>query len=500
MISISSYTDKLQEIKNLSIPDRKIDPEKEPVFSVNMNTRKISVPDIFRNLAVKGDHLSEIIWFSFDRYFDGDDLEQKAAGLQFTNSFGHTGMLPANFKQNYIGENKQPTLLLGWYITKELTEVAGAVDIAIRFFTVSDTELLYSLGTANATVNIQDALYVTDESENLIPAQDSLSQLVSRIEEIYQNNQATAIDYAVAKNKPEVNDVKLQGKMYTNEDKAKDAHGDGYLQHYIPISYGDLLDYPMINGHPLTPNSTSKSLEISVDVDSTLSSSSLNPVQNRVVNTAITEVNTNITAIKQDLTAIWEELDGMTYIPLSIVEFSHLYGLAEKGSLVSTIPFQWKLGGNAVELTLDGKSLEVTQTSTTLEGLSIENDKEFTLIAKDRKGTEVSAATNLLFAYKVFKNTASEPFEYNSDFLNSLGGELQLTRESNFNVNAEVGEYIYYAVPSSYGDCIFTSGGFTGGFKKVATLSHTNDYGSVTNYDIWKSDYSGLGDTNIIVS
>ena len=53
MISISSYTDKLQEIKNLSIPDRKIDPEKEPVFSVNMNTRKISVPDIFRNLAVK---------------------------------------------------------------------------------------------------------------------------------------------------------------------------------------------------------------------------------------------------------------------------------------------------------------------------------------------------------------------------------------------------------------------------------------------------------------
>ena len=47
--------------------------------------------------------------------------------------------------------------------------MAGAVDIAVRFFTVSDTELLYSLGTSNATVNIQDALYITDESENLIP-------------------------------------------------------------------------------------------------------------------------------------------------------------------------------------------------------------------------------------------------------------------------------------------------------------------------------------------
>lgn len=500
MISISSYTDKLQEIKNLSIPDRKIDPEKEPVFSVNMNTRKISVPDIFRNLAVKGDHLSEIIWFSFDRYFDGDDLEQKAAGLQFTNSFGHTGMLPANFKQNYIGENKQPTLLLGWYITKELTEVAGAVDIAVRFFTVSDTELLYSLGTSNATVNIQDALYITDESENLIPAQDSLSQLVSRIEEIYQNNQATAIDYAVAKNKPEVNDVKLQGKMYTNEDKAKDVHGDGYLQHYIPISYGDLLDYPMINGHPLTPNSTSKSLEISVDVDSALSSSSLNPVQNRVVNAAITEVNTNITTIKQDLTSIWEELDGMTYIPLSIAEFSHLYGLAEKGSTVSSIPFKWKLGGTAVSLTLDGKSLDIAQTSTTLEGLSIKDDKVFELSATDKKGTVVTEETELKFAYKVFADAVEEPFEYNSDFLNSLNGELQLTRNNNFNVTAGVGEYIYYAVPTSYGSCTFTSGGFTGGFKKIKTLSHTNQYGSTTNYDIWKSDYSGLGDTNIIVS
>ena len=500
MISINNYTDKLTEIKNLAIPDRVIDPEKEPVFSVDLNTRKITVPSEFRNLAVQGDHNAEMIWFAFDPFFDGQELEKKAVGLQFTNAISRKGMLGSNYRYMHTNANNKKTLLLGWYITKELTEAAGTIEISIRFYDVTDVNMTYSLGTESVRLNILDGLFITDESEDLIPPADSLSQLVSRIEEIYQNNQATAIDYDVAKNKPSINNSELRGRMYTSEQDARDAFGSGYIEHYIPVSYTGLKDVPMINNIPLVGNKTSKDLNISVDVDSQLDTGSINPVPNKVIALEVNHINQSISTIEGDLQKIVEELEGMTYIPLSISEFYHTYGLAEKGSLVSAIPFQWKLGGNAVELTLDGKSLEVTQTSTTLEGLSIENDKEFTLIAKDRKGTEVSATTNLLFAYKVFKNTASEPFEYNSDFLNSLEGELQLTRESNFNVNAGIGEYIYYAVPSSYGDCIFTSGGFTGGFKKVATLSHTNDYGSVTNYDIWKSDYSGLGDTNIIVS
>lgn len=496
MISTESYELKINEIKYLDNPKRTVDPEKEPVFQVDLNTKKITVPSAFRNLAVRGDHNAEVIWFAFDPIFDGELLEDKSVGLQFVNAINRTGLIPSQYHQ--YDSNTNGKLLVGWPITQELTEAAGTIEISIRFYDVSDVDMTYSLGTEPVKVNILEGLYVTSEDENLTPPADSLSQLVSKIEKIYQNNQATQIDYSQAQNKPSINPEGpnrrvLLGKMYTNKQKAMTEYPTGYEEHYIPISYNDLNDYPMINGHPLTPNSTSTSLGITVPVDNELSSSSRNPVENKVVYSAIE-------SIVQDLDAVKEELEGMTYVPLSISNFYHTYGLAERGSTVNSITFEWKLNGNAVELILDEDELDVTQTSITLENLKLEEDKKFILVAKDRKGTEVSATADLLFAYKVFKGTSSEPIEYNSDFLNSLSGELQLTRENNFNVNAGVGEYIYYAVPSSYGDCIFTSGGFTGGFKKVATLSHTNDYGSVTNYDIWKSDYSGLGDTNIIVS
>lgn len=496
MISIDSYKEKITEIKYLDNPKRTVDPEKEPVFQVDLNTRKITVPNAFRNLAVRGDHNAEVIWFAFDPIFDGELLEDKGVGLQFVNAVNKTGLIPSEYHQ--YDSNTNGKLLVGWPITQELTEAAGTIEISVRFYDVDDVNMTYSLGTEPVRVNILEGLYVTSEDENLTPPADSLSQLVSRIEKIYQNNQATSIDYATAQNKPIINPegrdrYPLVGDMYTNKQKAIDLYKTGYKEHYIPISYNDLNDYPMINGHLLTPNSTSESLGITVPVDKELDSSSSNPVENQAVYFAIE-------SIVQDLDAVKEELEGMTYVPLSISNFYHTYGLAEKGSTVDSITFEWKLNGNAVELILDDDELDVTQTSITLENLKLKEDKEFILVAKDRKGTEVSAIADLLFAYKVFKGTSSEPIEYNSDFLNSLSGELQLTRENNFNVNAGIGEYIYYAVPSSYGDCIFTSGGFVGGFTKAATLSHINDYGSVTAYDIWKSVESSLGDTNIIVS
>ena len=51
-------------------------PLEEPMFEINANTRKITVPEDFRvnGLSVQGDHLAEIVFFSIDRYFDYTDL------------------------------------------------------------------------------------------------------------------------------------------------------------------------------------------------------------------------------------------------------------------------------------------------------------------------------------------------------------------------------------------------------------------------------------------
>ena len=102
MISIDSYKEKITEIKYLDNPKRTVDPEKEPVFQVDLNTRKITVPNAFRNLAVRGDHNAEVIWFAFDPIFDGELLEDKGVGLQFVNAVNKTGLIPSEYHKHYF--------------------------------------------------------------------------------------------------------------------------------------------------------------------------------------------------------------------------------------------------------------------------------------------------------------------------------------------------------------------------------------------------------------
>jgi hypothetical protein len=51
-------------------------PIDEELFEINLNTRKISVPQVFEEngVGVKGDDLAEAIYFKADRYFDAQDL------------------------------------------------------------------------------------------------------------------------------------------------------------------------------------------------------------------------------------------------------------------------------------------------------------------------------------------------------------------------------------------------------------------------------------------
>lgn len=503
MISLQYYEDKAFEIANLSIPDRKIIPENEPVFSVDLNSREITVPSAYRNFAVYGEHNAETIWFAFDRYFDGVDLMGKRVGLQYSNALGEVGLLPGTLIYEQNTEGKNPTILIGWKIGSELTSVIGALKISIRFFEINDTDLVYNLPTKTATVYVEEGQYITDESDNLNPSKDSLSQLVSRIEELYKNNELTGLDYTTASNKPVLNDVTLLGKLYTNKTKAQAATGvvnDSVAKHWIPVDYADLVNPPMINGNKLTPETTSQDLGISIDVDTALNITSTRPVENKVITNKFNSIEETLSGFETSIQDLWDELDGMTFIPLSINEFYHTYGFAEKGSTVNSLDFKWSLNGAATALSLEGQSLTPTLMEKTLNNLKLKEDKEFTLSATDRKGNIASAKANLIFTYKVFNGVAPEPSEYDSNFVNSLDGTLQTTRESNIMVNATTGKFIFYCVPTSYGKCTFTSGGFSGGFTKVKTISYSNVYGITEEYDIWKSDISGLGDTNVIVS
>lgn len=492
MITPEAYLDKLKEIEYLKYVEKDVDPDEEPVFEVDLNTRKITVPKDFQDLAVEGDHCAETVWFSLDRWFDGIDLTKKKFGVQYSGESG-TGLIPIT-TYTTTGDASN-TILLGWLITHDVTSSPGQLTFSLRVFSLNDEDdsIEYSLNTNAVTCTIKKALNINSESSGINPPPDVLSTLVDRIEELYENNSLTALSYNDINTKtlPTFNDTVWKGKLYTNIKKAQDAGTER-----VKIPYPDLTDFPTINGVSIVGQLNSKDLNISIDVDKELLETSTNPVENKAV-------TSKIKSIDEEVKKLWEEMDGMTFVPLSISSFTNNIGLAEKGSTVTEVTFKWTIGGTPKNITINDKVVDnaaLAASTATLTFAAFKDNKTFTLMAEDKKNNQVSATTDIDFVYRVFSGVAEAPASYTESFVKNFTNKLQKTKEAELNVIAGENQYIYYCVPSEYGDCTFTAGGFTGGFKKVDTISITNEFKVSANYDIWKSDYANLGQTNIIIS
>lgn len=185
VVGISDIDDYFMELENIKqyvvgasgdISNPENDPyflilpqDDEPLFSINANTRKIDVPtDFVRNgIAVQGDELAEIIYFSIDRYFDTTDLYEKDILIQWEAPLKPGQMEPK--KGLSVTVNKSLALMpgkvvFGWPITNDITETAGNVKFAVRFYDriedpVTKKEMLaYSWSTLTATAKINTAL------------------------------------------------------------------------------------------------------------------------------------------------------------------------------------------------------------------------------------------------------------------------------------------------------------------------------------------------------
>lgn len=78
---------------------------------------------------------------------------------------------------------------------------------------------------------------------------------------------------------------------------------------------------------------------------------------------------------------------------------------------------------------------------------------------------------------------------------------LASSRARSFTVAPGSGEHIYYAFPASYGEAVFTVGGFEGGFELVSdSISVTNSNGVTQSYRLYKSTNPNLGSTTVVVT
>lgn len=247
IISSKELLDRLSHIQYLDFNSYlEHENELEEIFYIDLNTRVINVPEKFKSeLAIKGDHKAETIWFALNRYFDGHDLlphgkdvDKTTEGVwavQVQNAAGKAYLLPVDeyvipqeggkypLKGNKTVSHikfDEDEFLLGWAIPRDVTEVAGNVSLSLRYFkfNTDDTDLIYNIGTKPITMRVADTMYFTENTESITPKKSTLETLVAEIQS-FRGDDGTIqiVNYDNLKNLPKINNVELKGNTTINQ-------------------------------------------------------------------------------------------------------------------------------------------------------------------------------------------------------------------------------------------------------------------------------------------
>lgn len=196
----------------------------------------------------------------------------------------------------------------------------------------------------------------------------------------------------------------------------------------------------------------------------------------------------------------------ISYKPIAINTFTSSITSAEIGSTVNEVTLTYNLNKAPATLTLDGTAITAAASGTqSLTSLDLTSNTTWTLIATDSGSSSnppssASKTVTLSFMYKAFWGAAASD-TLNSAFVRGLSNNaLTTTRVRNITVNAASGQYIWYAVPTSFGACTFKVGGFEGGFEAAQTINVNDAGGTAVSYKVYRSTNSGLGSTTVNVT
>lgn len=197
-------------------------------------------------------------------------------------------------------------------------------------------------------------------------------------------------------------------------------------------------------------------------------------------------------------------IDDLAYVKIAVNTMSATNSSNEIGATVAAIEVTWTLNktpktqkikfGSEAEETL---GTDVRSKSYT--GKTITANTTITLTVTDERDAEVTRSVTIGFQPKVYWGVSAETTLDSAGILALASSALASSRARTLSVNAGAGQYIYYAIPSSFGTPTFNVGGFDGGFSKVATVSHQNASGYTQSYDVWRSVNAGLGSTSVTV-
>lgn len=192
--------------------------------------------------------------------------------------------------------------------------------------------------------------------------------------------------------------------------------------------------------------------------------------------------------------------DEFEYVPIAITSFTNNKNIVEMGTKITDVILNWALNKDPKTMMINSESITPLSTRTkTYSGQNITQNVAYTLKVTDEKNASATKTTSISFVNGVYWGAKEAPESYDSAFVLGLTKGLQGSKGKTFTVDAAAGQHIFYALPTRYGACTFSVGGFDGGFTKVSTIQFTNASGYAESYDIYKSVNAGLGNTTVTV-
>lgn len=190
--------------------------------------------------------------------------------------------------------------------------------------------------------------------------------------------------------------------------------------------------------------------------------------------------------VKEKIDEILEEMEGMTYVPISInngtkVDPSEL----ETGQIITSITFTLKFSKVPTKVSIEGGNIIYSSNSEnnpiplamdtiyTIPNLFLKDSVKFILKANDAKGNEVKKDINISKKFKIFYGTGGETLTNLTD----LNSYLANTKEKELEVNGN-GKYIYFCYPlANINDTAsFYTGIGYGAFSDIGYMELTKKY------------------------
>ena len=195
------------------------------------------------------------------------------------------------------------------------------------------------------------------------------------------------------------------------------------------------------------------------------------------------------------------------YKAMSINSFSNNSGTLEIGSSLSSSTFSWSLSKQPSKLTITANSqssdVDKKQSGSALISFTkpLTATTTFTLTATDARNTVASKQSTISFLNGKYYGVSNitDTSKMDAAFVKGFTKNLVSGRTGSWSVTANAGQYIYFAIPATFGTPVFYVGGFEGGFNKVKTFDFQNSSGYTASYNIYKSTNAGLGTTTVEV-